>query len=431
MIKKMFFLIYLISSSFLFSKTEQTNINIQNDNTAVIWWVGYNNKKAFRKNKKYLSNIFSDKKGAFRVPKNNIFSIKTKTNNFIKDLEYKLVDAISKISKKNNPTLIIFLSSHGGQGFIGQQKNNKIISYENIIKTINKYAYSQYVKDIKIEYYIDTCYSGSIIEIIKENLPKVEFSKELNSGYLSFDTEDSNQYKYKVEVFTSSRNDNVSYGSEFLSFIKEINNIKNADSSGVFRYNDKTLYYYLQTRCDILSYFMYWRSYTPDQILSLLNKLEWNSLDNNDACSILYQEYDFTVKKMIFCHSNNIVEKEYLSELMSQQICALLQYEDWNQELWREIPKLIKESDNNINKEISNSLINKEKWTHNVWKVIPKLIENDNMDIRNNIARALYNQKSWTPKVVRKIKKSNYSEIKVLIRLIPYKIDVVEYLKFP
>lgn len=247
------FLLFL-TSAFAQQQTASTQKNLTtelNDNVAVVTWVGYEG-FSFDFTPELTKSLFCDSEGAFCTKTDNYFTIDTEAS-FPDEFASKFKEAVDKIKSKNNPILIISLSSHGLQGEIYRQTQAHI-DYDKLLDVLFKNSF-EVNKDIKLILFIEACYSGSVIPIIKSKLScgKVK-------GSCSFEGTDGFYYKNKISVYTSGPASETTTAGVFLNVLSVVSKFKDCQDRETCGLNDEGILTFLSLGNQTQQ--LYWDSFS-------------------------------------------------------------------------------------------------------------------------------------------------------------------------
>jgi len=194
-----------------------------NENVAVVAWTGFND-SIFKNDPILMKGLFTDPDGAFRAKLENYITIDMDAD-FPEGFASKIKEAVNLIKDKDNPILIMALSSHGSEGYIIPQ-NKDLIAYDVLAETIIANTFNVNNK-MTLMLFVESCYSGSIIPVIKT---KLACSNEYQEK--CFTSIDGGRYKNKMEIYTSAPSNDSSPGGQFLKILNAINKIDSCKSEG-------------------------------------------------------------------------------------------------------------------------------------------------------------------------------------------------------
>jgi hypothetical protein len=215
-----------------------------------------------------MKDLFLDPKGAFGIEQENYITVEMEAS-FPKGFGRKIKQAVNKIKSEKDPTLIVAIHSHGSKGKLKRQ-NQESIPYEKLLDLLFEKTFSVN-KDIKIVLFIESCFSGSIIPIIKEKLSCTSTDTEC-----LFEGSDGGNYKSRVSVYTSAPDNQAAFFTEFwdvLNYVSMFDEYKDKENSGLNRAGILA-FLSLEIQGDGLSNIHnFWSSYTgcDDEINKLVN----------------------------------------------------------------------------------------------------------------------------------------------------------------
>lgn len=201
-------ILYIVSPNISVSQTVET---VKSSDFSVVTWVPCTDPGS-TKNKKNIRQFFCSKESPFCLlpeqytevpsdaPLSPAFSPGA-TDSF----EHRLQSALVRLKGKPSPHLILNLSSHGSTDYFDHEKAGGY-SYSDIVDTILTHV-SAFKSETgvvpKIWVFANACRSGSLIDVFESKI-REDGGQYHNGG--------PNRYSYPVRLFTSSDNDQYSYG---------------------------------------------------------------------------------------------------------------------------------------------------------------------------------------------------------------------------